>query len=228
MCCDLPLFYLCLYSACTWIASKLEDRDPPQVADLVYISDRSFTADKLRTLEKRIINRLHFGTHRVTPMHFVNQFLRASHACTSTTCTYDDPILRQLTMYLLEVSRISFDLSYRPPSLVAAAAVYLARATLGTHSQNELSSSPWTKTLEYTTGCSVDDLKATVLLLHKYHSSAGTATSTNASFLKYSKRTKYLAVALKPALRIDEFTDFDLDVPHEELDFGTAEPSQAV
>ena len=213
-------------SACTWIASKLEDEKPPQASDLVYISDHSFPSEKLRNLEKRIMNRLNFGLHRVTPMHFVNQFLRASHACQSSSCVFDHPILSQMTMYLLELSRISFDLSYRPPSLIAASAVYLARVTLG---MQDADNRYWTKTLAYTTGYSVQELQDTVLLMHKYHMSASSNATTNASYLKFRRYETYYAVALKPAVRLDELTDFDLDgAMHEDVDFGLDHPDSGV
>jgi hypothetical protein len=152
-------------------------------------------------------------------MHFVNQFLRASHACTcGVACTFDHPVLRHMTMYLLELSRVSFDLSYRPPSLLTAAAVYLARATLGVRGETGF----WSRTLEYTTGYSVEDVKDTVIFLLKYHLSAETNPNTHATFTKYRKRS-VCAVAGKTAPRLDELVDLDLDVLHEDLTFDEIE-----
>jgi hypothetical protein len=125
-----------------------------------------------------------------------------------------------MTMYLLELSRVSFDLSYRPPSLITAAAVYLARATLGVRG-NETRGF-WSRTLEHTTGYSVEDLKDTVLFLLKYHLSAETNNNTHATFTKYRKRS-VCAVATKTAPRLDELVDLDLDVLHEDLIFDEVE-----
>jgi hypothetical protein len=136
--------------------------------------------------------------------------------------------MRQLTMYLLELSRISFDLSYRPPSLVAAAAIYLARSVLGLCNSHP-GDGFWSPTLRHITGYSTKDLQDTVLVLHKYHLMAATSSLTNAMYSKYRKYRSHLSVALKPSVRLDDFTaDFDLQgATHEDMLFWeTAESSE--
>lgn len=208
------------------IAAKMEDHNPPTVEDLVYISDSSFTASKLRRLEQRVCRQLSFYLHRVTPMHYINQFLRASHACPCASCQYDHPVMRQMVLYLLELGRVSFDLSYRKPSLIAAAAVYLARVTLGLkecRSEAKLGQGYWTKTLQYTTGYSLEDLTNTVLLLHKYQC-ASERSRNNASFIKY-KRASLQKVSLKTTPRIDLLgEEFGMELVHDEMTFENSEP----
>ena len=219
-------------SACIWIASKLEDENPPQISDLVYISDHSFSVEVLLGLEKRILKSLSFGVHRVTPMHFLQQFLRASQASVaesyaSSCLCQDHPVMRQMTMYLLELSCISFDLSYRPPSLVTAAAVYLARSVLGL-CNSHIGNGFWSPTLQHITGYSVKELQDTVLLLHKYHLMAATSSLTNAMYSKYRKYRNHLSVALKPSVRLDDFTaDFYLHgATHEDMLFWETTESE--
>ena len=208
------------HSACTWVAAKMEDRSPPSMDDLVYISDRSFHTETLRQLEQRICRQLAFALHRVTPLHYLNQFLRASRSCSCASCLFDHPVLRKLVLYLLELSRVSFDLSYRPPSLVAAAAVYLARATLGlreTHPDRKLGTTGyWTRTLQYTTGYSLRDLEGTALLLHRYQLGSE-SSKTSASFIKYKKRN-LMSVSCRTVPRVEDL-DFDVPVRHDDFVF---------
>ena len=198
---------LLLYSACAWIASKFEDRAPPSVEDFVYISDHSFTTNALRVIESRVCEELGFRLHRVTPYHFVNLFLRASHACPCRACQFDHPILRNLVCYLLELSRLSYKLSKRRPSLLTAACVYLARATLGIRERNPLHAVDqagfWTKTLQHYTGYSVEQLKSTVVAIHEYQSTAEGSVHMRGMFVKYGRSDRD-SVSLKTALRKED------------------------
>lgn len=185
--------------ACLWIASKVQDKCFPTADDFVYISDYSFTSDKLRIFEARICKQLEFRLLRVTPFNFLNIFLKASYACNSGRhCQYDNAVLRLLTTYLLELSRLSCDLIVKKPSLIAAAALHLARVTMGLRETNAThcaESDYWTKTLVHYTGYSTADLEETALLIYQHHLSAETA-ETKASFLKY-KKSCHLGVSLK-------------------------------
>lgn len=180
------------------IASKLEDKNPPYVRDFEYISDKSFSGDKLLSLEERICKELNFRLDLVTPIHYVNNFLRASHACSSRSCKYDHPVLRQLVLYLLGLSRHIYALCYRKPSLLAAAAVYLARATLQIrdHRYPDHAVHPegfWTKTLQYYTGYSIEDMKDTVLKIHRWQLVAESTETLKGIFLVFKQDARYNA-----------------------------------
>lgn len=214
-----------MYSACIWIASKMEDMTPPRSEDLVYISDFSFTPDKLRSLETRICKVLQFRLHRVTPFHFVHVNLRASQACAAPNCHHflgRASAMQQMTLYLLEISRSCYLLSHRKPSLIAAACVYLARATLGVGEKVQQHGSKggdgnnshgsvsvyWTKTLEYYTGYTVSDLKDTVLKIHRLQISAEKSSNGVApAFSKY-KTEANLRVSLRTVRRVEELGFF--------------------
>lgn len=210
-------FFWPFYSACAWIASKMEDRNPPLQDDFVYISDQSVSSGMLRRFEKRICKELNFNLHRLTPIHYANSFLRASSACPCLTCPFDHPVLRQLFLYLIELARIPIALVDCPPSLVAAAAIYLGRATLGLReedpsrqaaaststsaSNNNNNNCYWTKTLQHYTGYSMDDLKDTVLRIYEYQLQAEQLAI--APYIKFRSRAR-LQVSLKTALRIED------------------------
>jgi hypothetical protein len=198
----------------------MEDKDSPSFDDLVYISDHSFSSEKLRLLETRICKELEFRLHRVTPLHFINEYLRASHACPDRSCEFDHAVLRQMVMYLLELGRIPYELSIRKPSLLAASAMYLARATLGLREDcNDHAVDRhgyWTKTLQHYTGYTVDDLKKTVLTIHQYQLAAE-ESNYNASFNKYRSRS-FKSVSLKTALRVEDLGFDTTDKCHDDIE----------
>lgn len=148
----------------------MEDRTPPDIRDLEYISDYSVTPSQMRALEAKICSALSFRLHRVTPFHYVHIYLLASEHGQDPTLSGPLP---SMTLYLLELSRYSFRLSDQPASLIAAACVYLARATLGIQEASHTDDGRyWTKTLEYYTGYNMGDLKVIVLCLHSLQISA--------------------------------------------------------
>lgn len=193
-----------LCSACAWIAAKLEDKSAPSVEEFVWISDYSFTSDTLRSLEERVCQELSFRFSCVTPFHFVNIFLRASNACPNGRCEFDHPVLRQVVMYLLALSRLSYQLSLCKPSLLAAAAVYVARATVGIRDSHPAHAVHpegfWTRTLEYYTGYKREDIRDAVMIIHRYQLGAEKAENIKGIFTKFSKSSHHCA-SLKTAVR---------------------------
>jgi len=213
-------FRLFLYcSACLWIASKIEEIYPPRNDKFVYISDYSFSSEKLINLETRICSLLEFRLQRVTPFHFAHVNLRASQACAVAACPHflDHSVVLEMTLYLLELSRASYVLSLRKPSLVAAACMYLARATLGlrappSHAAHE--SGFWTQTLQYYTGYSVQDLTGTVLRIHQWHMAAESAPAgVTPAYNKY-RTEAHLRVSLKTVLRVEDLGLASTDAPY--------------
>lgn len=155
-------------------------------------------------MERTVCKQLKYQLHLVTPMHFVYGFLHASKACPNPTCSHVNPVLRNLTLYLLELSRASYPLTFVRPSLLAAAAIYLARATLGV--RDPTAQGPghenhyWSSTLEYHTGYSLTDLRESVLSLHMLHLCS---ESEGPCFVKYSDAIHH-RVALKTVRPVTE------------------------
>ncbi len=108
-------------------------------------------------MEAKVCNALKFNFNYVTPYRFVHRFLRASfvsaHCSTSASVIPVDSmndavmrcygvmqngmnsetnvLLKMLVFYLLDLAVLEYKLVLRKPSLVTAAAIYLARATIG-------------------------------------------------------------------------------------------------
>lgn len=176
-------------SACMWIASKIEEVTSPSVEDFVYISADSYSKQEITEMELAVCKALQFYLYQVTPHDFVEELLRASNADRQRIgCpVMESDVERSTVEYLLELSLLSFSLSTVPPRLVAAAAMYLSRVTLGLDG--------WSPTLEHITGICHWDLEDVVMTIYKYYATSEESKLTNA-FLKYSKAS-YHCVALK-------------------------------
>ena len=103
-------------------------------------------------MERRICNALNFSIIHQTPYPYINEFMRASNECPRPSCHAESsPVFHHMVMYLLELGRLPYLPVTKKPSIVAAAAVYIARIALGIKSK-DVSVDPlgrWTRTLEY-------------------------------------------------------------------------------
>jgi hypothetical protein len=167
------------------------------------MTDNSVTTATLRKLEFRVMRQLNFSLQCLTSLHYLHTYLRASRACPCGRCEYEHPVLRQMVMYLLCLARLPSGLMDERPSLVAAAALYLARATLGI----EGSQTPayphkyWSPTLQYYTGYSVADLCQSALLIYNYQLQGGGEGMV--PFYKYSGESCF-KVSLVAARRFED------------------------
>jgi hypothetical protein len=187
----------------------MEEFNPPSVEDLVFISDNIYRKEQILDMELEVCEALKFHLQHVTPMHHAHEYMLASQqgTCFRIPGPAFHCILRNMVHYLLELARIPYELMAVKPSLLAAAALYLARATLGirdpTSSSNpEGSAKFWTRTLQCYTGYSVDGLRETVRIIHQYHQDAE-SSSLKAVFIKYG-RSKFMQVSHKTVLREEE------------------------
>ena len=189
--------------ACMCIAAKIVETAPLLIDEYVRYLESDYTAEEIVQMEAAVCKCLKYSLNFVTPANFVHRFLRASCVSsdrstspnhsnrsaneTSATVTVassnivQNLYLEKLVFYLLDLAVLEYKLVVlKKPSLVAAAALYLARATLGirehvvshsplfelssadaSSSNTNRSTSPtlqralkcyWSKTLEYYTG----------------------------------------------------------------------------
>ena len=243
-----------LGATCVWLACKVQEITPPKAKEIAYVSDHIYSIEQIKTMERRVCNALNFTFFEApTPHHFLFEFMRASLAqeqvvqmssalndtcsCGCRRCAIPaaamgvglatNSVFRDMSHYLLELGRLPYGPTGRKPSLLAAAAVYLARVTLGIPRAAEAAATAtadcddsdsdcssvldplqyyWTPTLEHYTGYTQSDLLETVEEIHKYHMAAETS-SLKAVFNKY-KSKKYHRVALKTVVRKDKLGFF--------------------
>jgi hypothetical protein len=203
-----------VHSAATLIAAKLLEITPPTVKDFCYISDNSYTAKEILRCEAKICSVLKFNFNFTTPYEYVDRYLRASFASPRGRVTNASlwTMMERMVSYFLDLSLLEYKFVKVKPCLVAAAAVYLTRATLGVR-EGEWNASPpslfgesfqrscrgfWTKTLEYYTGYDMWDLEESVKLLRRLHEKAE-SNHLRSVYAKF-KAEEFGGVALKTVL----------------------------
>jgi cyclin B len=114
------------------LASKYEEIYPPEIRDLVYVTDRAYTKEQILEMESRILNTLSFRLSFPTIFPFLNRYLKAAGA---------NSTVRLSAYYYAEKALVDFAMVQYLPSTVAAACVTLALQNHGEAS--------WTPTLEH-------------------------------------------------------------------------------
>jgi len=169
-------------TACMFIAAKYEEIYPPDVSEFVYITDDTYNKRQVLRMEHLVLKVLEFDLSVPTAHLFVNKMCQMIPT---------EEKVRSLSLYLAELSLVDGEnfLRYQP-SQVAAAAVALARHTLG--------SEAWPELLASQAGYQVDDFKDCLLALHSTFSLA--ESSAQQAIREKYRATKYQAVSdLLPA-----------------------------
>ena len=170
--------------ACMLVASKYEEIYAPEVRDFEYICDGAFARQEILDMEITVLNTLGFDICHPTPIHFLRRFSKAARS---------DSECHTLAKYLTELSAIHYESLRFPPSLLAAAAVFLARTMHAQPDEDQLFS--WDSTMTHYTGYSRTDIQPVVLQLAQWARDIQQPTAKlNACFRKYQKR--FFGVAL--------------------------------
>lgn len=178
------------------IASKYEEIYPPELRDLVYICDRAYTRTEVSLkpnytipslftclshylqiieMEENILKTLEYQITIPSAHAFLVRYLKAAHA---------DKRIVQLSCYILDGTLQSYNLLHYLPSQLAAAAVFIARRTVGRNS--------WSPTLlKYSAYCEEDIVSVARAVLNEKSS---TSTELRAVNKKYTS-SRYGGVA---------------------------------
>ncbi|KAH0936602.1 hypothetical protein HID58_004063 [Brassica napus] len=152
------------------IASKYEEIWPPQVNDLVYVTDNAYNNKQILVMEKTILGNLEWYLTVPTQYVFLVRFIKAS---------VSDPEMENMVHFLAELGMMHYDTLKFCPSMLAASAVYTARCSLN-------KSPAWTDTLKFHTGYSESEIMECSKLLALHHSRCG-ESKLRAVYKKYSK-----------------------------------------
>ncbi|KAL8472500.1 hypothetical protein ACS0TY_029010 [Phlomoides rotata] len=144
------------------LACKYEEVSVPVVEDLVFISDKAYARKEVLDMEKLMLNTLQFNMSVPTPYVFMKRFLKAAQS---------DRKLELLSFFLIELCLVEYEMLKYPPSFLAAAAIYTAQSTLYGVGQ-------WSKTCEWHTGYSEDQLSECTGLIVGFHERAATGKLT--------------------------------------------------
>lgn len=149
-------------------AAKYEEIYPPELKDLVYITDSAYNKHEIVEMESSILDALHYNFTVPTIHTFLCRHLKAAHA---------DRAMVQLSCYLAERCMQEYSMVKYLPSVIAASSVLIARKSLKRH--------PWSPTLVQYTKYDEPDLEACIRDMKQFIPDAGSAQQM-AVFRKYA------------------------------------------
>ena len=115
------------------LASKYEEIYPPEVRDLVYVTDKAYSRQQILAMETTMLNKLNFRLTVPTHYKFLVRYIKAAQCDTRT---------KLIAYYFCEKTVPEYHMLKYKPSMIAASAVYLAMKAIK-------STQAWTPTLEH-------------------------------------------------------------------------------
>lgn len=106
------------------IAAKCEEIYPPEIKDLVYITDKAYTRQEILDAEIMMLNTLQWQFNVPTTVQFLDRLHRIS-GC--------DEVQRCVGHYFTELVLTKVKMLRYPPSHIAAAAMYLSNKVMRKH-----------------------------------------------------------------------------------------------
>ncbi|KAF7969432.1 hypothetical protein HWV62_27319 [Athelia sp. TMB] len=106
---------------CLFIASKVEEIVSPSVSHFLYCADSSYTESEILMAERYVLKTLDWNLSYPNPIHYLRRVSKADEY---------DVKARTIAKYLLEIGCLEWRLLSAPPSLMAAASIWLARLIL--------------------------------------------------------------------------------------------------
>mmetsp|Transcript_35285 Transcript_35285/g.77252 ORF Transcript_35285/g.77252 Transcript_35285/m.77252 type:complete len:428 (+) Transcript_35285:77-1360(+) len=128
---------------CLLIAAKFEEIYPPQIDDLVYITDLAYKRSDITVMEIAILNGLGFEVPVATPHFFLMRYVKLA-ACLQ--------LHSHTAQFLMELTLTDYAMIRHRPSLVACAVLYLSNRIFKT-------SPSWPSLLQSTTGYEEAEVK---------------------------------------------------------------------
>lgn len=167
-----------------FIASKYEEVLSPHVQNFVHVADDGFKDVEILSAERFILQSLNYDLSYPNPMNFLRRISKADNYDIQT---------RTLGKYLLEIGCLDHRFLEHPPSLIAAAAMYLSRLCMDR--------GPWDATLAKYAGYTEQEIQPVFELMVDYLAApvahdAFFRKYASKKFLKGSFSTIYLLIRL--------------------------------
>lgn len=102
-------------SAATLIASKYEEIYPPNLEDIIYLTQNNYSKREILRAEIYILKLLEFELGKPIPLAFLRRFSKAAN------CTLK---MHSIAKYLMELSLPEYECAHWPPSMLAASALF--------------------------------------------------------------------------------------------------------
>lgn len=135
----------------TLIASKYEEIYPPDVSDLITLTQDAYSRADVMRIEITILKQLDFNLGRPIPLVFLRRFSKAAHCYLKT---------HSIAKYLMELSLCEYECSHWRPSLLAAASLFVTLHLVrdGTGNSQQGQHNRWTGSLAHYTSYSKEEL----------------------------------------------------------------------
>ncbi|KAH9835265.1 cyclin-like protein [Rhodofomes roseus] len=107
---------------CMFIAAKVEEIVAPSATNFLYCAHSSYNEAEILQAERYVLKTIDWNLGYPNPIHFLRRVSKADE--------YNIQV-RTIAKYLLEIQCLEWRLIAAPPSLLAAASIWLARLILG-------------------------------------------------------------------------------------------------
>jgi G2/mitotic-specific cyclin 2 len=107
---------------CMFISAKVEEIVSPSASNFLYCADSSYSEAEILQAERYVLKTLDWNLSYPNPIHFLRRISKADQYNVQT---------RTIAKYLMEIQCLEWRLLSAPPSILAAASVWLARLILG-------------------------------------------------------------------------------------------------
>jgi hypothetical protein len=107
---------------CMFIAAKVEEIISPSARNFLYCADSSYSETEILQAERYVLKTLDWNLSYPNPINFLRRISKADQYNVQT---------RTIAKYLMEIQCLEWRLISAPPSVLAAASVWLARLILG-------------------------------------------------------------------------------------------------
>lgn len=177
------------------LASKYEEMYAPEINDFVYITDNAYSKTTIMEMERFMLKTLGFNMGKPLPLHFLRRDSKAGEV---------DAKVHTLAKYLMELTIVDYEMVHHPPSLIAAAALWL--------SMSLLHEGPWSDTLVHYSKYSEADVMPVVRQICVLITKAGSGKLT-AIKTKYGS-SKFMRIAGTSELNSKLVTDLAAQHSH--------------
>ncbi|KIY61705.1 A/B/D/E cyclin [Cylindrobasidium torrendii FP15055 ss-10] len=148
--CTLSKFQL-VGLTCLFIASKVEETCQCSASDLISLTDNVYNEAQMFQAERYILKSLDYNLNYPNPIHYLRRISKADDY---------NQYVRTLGKYLVEIGCMEWRLLATPPSLLAAASMWVARLALGFED--------WTANLAHYSSYSQSNMIPTANLILSY------------------------------------------------------------
>lgn len=180
------------------IASKLEEYHPPDIKQLISLTEDSYAFEEVIQMEMKILDLLQFEVSFPSPMIFLNRFIRAS-------LSHDNPLFREACLFFYDCLIPCVEYSSFPNSQKAAAAIYATRQVFEVSEDEHYLR--WTPTLEYYTKYAESDIFELALrmidILLKLHRAKQEKKQEEGVMKKFKSRSRHKAIILRPEFSLE-------------------------